>query len=417
VVGLGGFVGTLVLTYSLTGTDALAYRGGFLVSALSAAAIILGAVCVAGGPIARALSVRPLVWMGTVSYGAYLWHYPVFIELDGGRTGLSGLSLLAVRMVATFALAAASYYLVERPVMEGVFWRSLKAAGPALVAMAVTVAVVVAGTTAAAAGAIDVAKASHIPAAEVQSLQSADAFSHHPVRFMFVGDSLSVTMGIGLAVSTVHDYGVTVINKGVLGCDIDPLPTISTTNGQQDDPVSPCAHWQTLWGHQVDTYRPEVVGVLIGRWNILDHVDGGQIVHIGQPAWDRHLTTEIDQVAKVLSAHGAKVVFFSMPYLSPPNETLAGAVSPADSPARVDDFNRILAQVAATHPGVVSVLDLNRILDPSGHFVSKIDGVTVRWADGIHISKVGGEWLQARVLPTIAQLGLEARATGRVGST
>ena len=141
---------------SSTGTAAFAYRGGFLLSALSAAAIILGAVCVGGGPIATVLSLRPLVWMGTVSYGAYLWHYPVFIELDAARTGLTGLSLLAVRGLATFVLAAASYYLVERPVMEGVFWRSLKAAGPAIAAMGVTVVVVVAGTIApVAAAAVD----------------------------------------------------------------------------------------------------------------------------------------------------------------------------------------------------------------------------------------------------------------------
>ena len=130
-VGLAGLAGTLVLTTTLTGTSPAAYRGGFLVSALSAAALITGAVCVSGGPLATALSVRPMVWMGTVSYGAYLWHYPVFIELDAARTGLGGVGLLAVRVAATFALAAASYYLVERPVMEGVFWRSLQAAGPA----------------------------------------------------------------------------------------------------------------------------------------------------------------------------------------------------------------------------------------------------------------------------------------------
>jgi hypothetical protein len=300
--------------------------------------------------------------------------------------------------------------------MEGVFWRSLRAAGPALAAMGATVAVVVAGTIAPSAGAVDVGRARHLSAAEFQALESADAFSSHPVRFLFVGDSLSVTMGIGLAVGTVHDYGVRVINKGVLGCDIDDLPTISTTNGQQDDPVSPCAHWERLWADEVATYRPEVVGVLIGRWDILDHVDGAQIVHIGQPAWDRHVTDEIDHVATVLSADGAKVAFLSMPYLDPPDETLNGALSPEDSPARVDEFNRILGAVAARHRGVVSVIDLNRILDPAGQFESKIDGVTVRWADGIHISKEGGEWLQARVLPSIAQLGLEARASGKVGA-
>ena len=147
-LGLAGLAGTLVLTATLSGTSPIAYRGGFLVSALSAAALITGSVCVAGGPIARVLSVRPMVWIGTVSYGAYLWHFPVFIELDTARTGLGGAGLLAVRVAATFVLAGLSYYLVERPVMEGVFWRSLRAAAPALAALAATVAVVVVGTVA-----------------------------------------------------------------------------------------------------------------------------------------------------------------------------------------------------------------------------------------------------------------------------
>ena len=410
VVGLAGVAGTLALTYSLTGTSPVAYRGGFLLSALSAAAIILGAVCVAGGPIARVLSLRPMVWMGTVSYGAYLWHFPVFIELDAGRTGLTGTGLLAVRFLATFALAGCSYYLVERPVMEGRFWRTLRAAWPAALAMAATVAVVVAGTVAPASASVDLATTGHVPTGEYQALQVAGAFGPHPVRFLFVGDSMAVTMGIGLRVDTVSHYGVRVIAKGELGCDIDDLPTISTTNGQQDDPVSPCAHWESLWGGEVARTHPEVVGVLIGRWSILDHVDGDHLVHIGQPAWDRHLADELDHVVQVLSAHGAKVVFFSMPYLDPPDETLNGALSPADRPDRVDAFNRLLAATAARHPGTVTVVDLNHILDPSGHYQGQVDGVTVRWADGVHISKPGGEWLQARVLPTIAQLGLDVRA-------
>jgi hypothetical protein len=197
-VGLAGVAGTLVLTATLSGTSPIAYQGGFLVSAISAAALITGAVCVAGGPIARVLSVRPMVWMGTVSYGAYLWHFPVFIELDSARTGLHGIGLLTARMLVTFALAAASYYLVERPVMEGVFWRSVKAAGPALVAMAVTVAVVVAATVVPATAAVTVRTANSIPSGERQALDAAGAFSADPIRFLLVGDSLAVTTGLGL---------------------------------------------------------------------------------------------------------------------------------------------------------------------------------------------------------------------------
>ena len=223
VVGLPGVGGTLVLTYTLTGTAALAYRGGFLLSALSAAAIILGAVCVAGGPLARVLSVRPMVWMGTVSYGAYLWHFPVFIELDAGRTGLAGLSLLALRFATTFVLAGLSYYLVERPVMEGTFWRTLRAAGPALAAMGATVAVVVVGTIAPAVAAAP--KAVHpFPT----SRSAAD-----PPVVTVLGDSTALTLGFALAATA--PARTTVDNGGLYGCGFAIGSWVSS------DPPTPAA--------------------------------------------------------------------------------------------------------------------------------------------------------------------------------
>jgi hypothetical protein len=411
VLGLGGLAGTLVLTTTLSGTSPVAYRGGFLASALSAAALITGAVCVAGGPIARVLSVRPMVWMGTVSYGAYLWHFPVFIELDSVRTGLGGAGLLAARVLATFALAAASYYLVERPVMEGVFWRSLKAAGPALAAMAATVVVVIAATVVPAVAAAPVRTVDTIPVGEQQALEAADAFTSDPVRFLLVGDSLAVTAGLGLVRGSVAHFGVQVENKGVLGCDLDDLDAISS--GQEDIPVSACRHWSTLWAGEVDRYHPEVVGLLAGRRDITDHLLGNTVVSIDQPAWNRHLQDEMDQVVAVLSAGGAKVVLLTMPYIDPPQEAPDGSVYPENRNSRVDEYNRILDRVAAGHPGEVTVIDLNKLLDPAGHFQMVVDGVTVRWADGIHVTKAGGQWLEPSVLPTIAELGLEARASGR----
>ena len=326
VVGLAGVVGTLTLTATLSGTSALAYRGGFLLSALSAAAIVCGAVCVTSGPLARCLSVRPMVWMGTVYYGAYLWHFPVFIELDAARTGLGGVGLLAVRVAATFTLAALSYYLVERPVMEGVFWRSLKAAGPALAALGATVVVVVAGTVAPTVAAAPVRTADRIPIGERQALDAADAFTSDPIRFLLVGDSLAVTTGLGLVRGSVDGFGVRVINRGVLGCDLDDLDAVSS--GQTDIPVSDCRHWRTLWAAEVARYHPEVVGFLAGRWDITDHLLDGRVVSIDQPAWNRHLEEEMDQVVGVLSAGGAKVVLFTMPYIDPPQEAPDGSLYP-----------------------------------------------------------------------------------------
>lgn len=82
LLGMAGVAGTLTLTYLQNGTSSFDYQGGFMLSALSAAAIIIAAACVPHGPVANLLSLRPLVWLGTISYGAYLWHYPVSIYLD-----------------------------------------------------------------------------------------------------------------------------------------------------------------------------------------------------------------------------------------------------------------------------------------------------------------------------------------------
>ncbi len=64
---------------------------------------------------------------------------------------------------------------------------------------------------------------------------------------------------------------------------------------------------------------------------------------------------------------------------------------------------------------MATVFDLNKALDPDGRFQPVIDGVTVRWADGIHISQAGGVWLQPAILPFVAQQGLDAR-TARAAS-
>ena len=68
-------------------------------------------------PVHAALGWRPLVWLGGISYGVYLWHWPVIVYLDGDRTGLSGITLDVVRVAVAVAIAAASSVrFLERPV-------------------------------------------------------------------------------------------------------------------------------------------------------------------------------------------------------------------------------------------------------------------------------------------------------------
>jgi len=91
--------------------------GGYTLVALAAAALLAYLVVEPHAPLARVLAVRPVRDVGRISYGLYLWHLPVFLVLDGERTGLSFWPLLALRFAVTFAAAFVSYVVVERPAL------------------------------------------------------------------------------------------------------------------------------------------------------------------------------------------------------------------------------------------------------------------------------------------------------------
>jgi peptidoglycan/LPS O-acetylase OafA/YrhL len=93
------------------------YRGGFLLTAIASAALVAAAT--QPGLVSTALRWRPLVAAGRVTYGAYLFHWPIFLWLTEGSTGLSPVPLLLVRCAATFGVAAMSYRLLEQPVRKG----------------------------------------------------------------------------------------------------------------------------------------------------------------------------------------------------------------------------------------------------------------------------------------------------------
>lgn len=89
------------------------YTVGFLVTAVLTATVLAALDLSPRAPLARILSVAPLVWVGrNLSYALYLWHYPLGrllaeLGVDTWHT--------PVTLAASFAAATASYYLIERP--------------------------------------------------------------------------------------------------------------------------------------------------------------------------------------------------------------------------------------------------------------------------------------------------------------
>ena len=77
----------------------------------------------AGGAPRRVLALPLLGWLGTISYGIYLWHYPVIQRVTDGPSmegfpGGSPWRIAAISVPIVIACAAVSYYGLERPVLR-----------------------------------------------------------------------------------------------------------------------------------------------------------------------------------------------------------------------------------------------------------------------------------------------------------
>jgi peptidoglycan/LPS O-acetylase OafA/YrhL len=111
------------------------YGTRLVLFAAVAAAITMPAAFTGAGPVHRALSSPAARWLGTVSYGLFLWHpfvltllHPRLRAPDLGRF----LGMYTAVMTASLGLAALSWYLLEQPVQRlGRRWRAAPAAVPA----------------------------------------------------------------------------------------------------------------------------------------------------------------------------------------------------------------------------------------------------------------------------------------------
>jgi peptidoglycan/LPS O-acetylase OafA/YrhL len=64
------------------------------------------------------LAWRPLAWIGTITYGLYLWHIPVIVFARGHGLLPGGALSAVVALPVSVALGAGSWYLLEKPLMN-----------------------------------------------------------------------------------------------------------------------------------------------------------------------------------------------------------------------------------------------------------------------------------------------------------
>ncbi|HEX4219256.1 MAG TPA: acyltransferase family protein [Acidimicrobiales bacterium] len=421
LVAVGG-MGLAVLGWmmtTVTGQSSWPYYGGFFLVALATAAVIASVVLMPTGPWGRVLSWTPLRFVGMISYGLYLWHWPVFVVLDNSRTGLVGWPLFALRVLVSFAVAVLSYYLVERPVRRGALhaWRAWAVTSIAVGGTAAVLAAATAGglPELAAAGSAKPA-VSHLPRdpGTGPNVPVAAANTPGPIRTLLVGDSEASFLGFGLGPEG-QQYDVDFTDDGVIGCGLMGGTTrlrgkiTPGTLGIRSGSTVPCANQAVRWVADLTTFHPDVVLLADGEFEVRDHLVHGTWMHIGEPTYDRLEMSKLMTAVHVLRSTGAVVLLLTGGYYQQPEQE-DGQPWPEDNPQRIDRFNAMLRQVAARYPSGVVVENLNKHLNPSGRYQQTLDGVDLRYEDGIHVTPAGARLVAPWLLSQVHQLGTANRA-------
>ena len=385
------------------GQSPFLYRGGFWLTELAAVVLI---TCAAQGReslIARGLAVRPLRVVGAISYGVYLWHWPLYIVLTTERTHLAGVRLTLVRFAATFVVAAVSYRWFEQPIRHrGIFFGKAIVVVPSAVALAVALLVVstVGGAAPLPPAALPVpivpvasaprADAStdvaELPLPSVRDLRDAAELPPGTLRVLVLGDSVAMSLGNLLRVQQAQS-GTFVAQRGVGDCSLldGVVPTRTISN--QSHGGGNCAQ---DWASDTEALHPDVTLVLFGGGYFASAKIDGVWQHPCDRGWHDVYVKQMASRLSGLLRHGGRPMLLLPPYPVGKWEYLN---------PRVDCFDAALRDAASAVPGVVT-LDLQARLCPGGACELTSEGAPIR-IDGLHFEYPGGVALANWVLTSL----------------
>jgi hypothetical protein len=412
--GVVALIGVIVAYVTVSDRGAWLYRGGSVVFALAVAAVVLAA-SQDDGVLVRVLGVGPARVIGRMSYGIYLWHWPVIVWMTPARLHLDGAALTAARLAVTLGAATLSYHFLEMPIRRGA-WRGRWG----LVAVPATIGAVCAALILATAGGAPVPAylggahgmsfAMPCPVASEPERAAAVAAvgaraiarpAHAPARLLVVGDSVACSLGVGLEVT--RPSATRIADASVIGC--------GAVAGRVVSPVLRTPRYQERCERYVDAAirrggralggTPDAV-LIVSTWERFDLATSHGVLRAGTKRWEDELRRRYDRMVGRFVAEGAQV-FVAMP--APSTEGSFGGVAVTHDATldtamlRLDDF---LERYVARRGGSVTALDLTTLVCPGGPPCAPVvHRARLRPVDGTHFGPEGAvrvaTWMWDRV--------------------
>jgi peptidoglycan/LPS O-acetylase OafA/YrhL len=397
VIAASSLLSLLFLMHRLHDTSSKYYHGGALVAALVTAVLVAAVELHPESQIGALLSLRPVVWVGKVSYGIYLWHWPVLLWVDG----------TVARVLVTLGVSALSFYAFERPIRTGQVWWLGKSIPRTALAFAVVVSLVAGG-----------AYAATRPPSQSEDRIAAEARDRALVPCANLTEPcVRVTGGPGAPVvasigdSTMEgydtalrllarDHGFTYVQAAVPGCTLSLRPIRSGPRGTQTERDKLC---ETFSPHAyTDLVEKQNARLFIGTSvrEFLPSVDaGGRVLATGTLEHREVVRQGLEKAVRMLTSRGATVVLVHiLPRGAEPDclsvrtshETRCTTLVSADTSAAA--YNAVFDEVAAHHPTNVKVVDLTDLICPDGRCPIVAHGLTLR-GDQLHLTKVASAWV------------------------
>jgi peptidoglycan/LPS O-acetylase OafA/YrhL len=393
------------------------YRGGFLLLATVVSVVIVAAVQPEGNIVRTALSWRPLVALGVISYGIYLWHWPIFLVLSRRRGFLEEWTfaqITALRLVTTLVVTVVSYALVEGPVRRGTFLGGallgggvrrpvgplLLSGGAAVLALLLVVTTnppsqsrVTMPATDAPSGTPEAMPEGSLPTRDdlADGIDPStrpiplDSRSTSATKVLVVGDSVAYSMATGFTPEIQERANLLVWNQTVLFCELARGPRLE--NGVVVQPSNTCSDWEDTWRADVAEFTPDVAILQVGAWEIFNRRIDGEWLVFGTGAYDRYFLELLDGAIEVLSSQGATVVLLSAPHMER-EDTMSAREWTQNETWRTDHVNGLFEQAARDNDAAVH-LPFARWVCPDEHCHDTLpDGRPLR-SDGVHFTDEG----------------------------
>lgn len=400
---LGGLVASWTFVHL---TDTVLYRGGLLVHAVAAAAVIAAAV--QPGPVSSVLGVAPLRLLGRISYGVYVLHWPIFLTLDEERTGRHGVSLFALRFAVTVVVAAASFVVLERPVTAGRRPRVRVRLITAGAAFGVATVLVLSTAWPPPARVVfaplrsspSVPPRVRPPSPETVgrwdpgSPEARAAAVHPPLRILVIGDSVALTLGRGLE-RWGAEHRVAVWNRATFWCGLAYGGRVAMMGSK------PSCDNRRQVSTSVRAFDPDAVVVLSTIWDVAGRRLPGwnAFLRPGDPTFDAWLAEAERNMVRLMVAKGAHVVRLALSCVR--DQTLQ---------AQIALENRAVGPMLRERfPGRYTEFDLESLVCPDRRFDNRVGPVTGARPDGMHFSDRAADWLAPRVMVAVVDAGLRRR--------